>query len=59
MFSDTDLQKLLFGRLTLADIPYHEPILLVTFAGVAVTGIAVLATIGVLLWRAFKKSGWL
>ena len=61
MFSDTDLQKLLFGRLTLADIPYHEPILLVTFAGVAVTGIAVLATITYFrfwgpLWRDWFTS---
>src|ERR1700754_720965 len=38
-----DLQKLIFGRLTLDSIPYHEPILIVTFAGVAVGGIAVFA----------------
>lgn len=61
MFSDTDLQKLLFGRLTLADIPYHEPILQVTFAGVAVAGIAVLATITYFrfwgpLWRDWVTS---
>ena len=61
MFSDTDLQKLLFGRLTLADIPYHEPILLVTFAGVAVGGLAVLATITYFrfwgpLWRDWFTS---
>jgi cytochrome o ubiquinol oxidase subunit I len=45
MFANQDLQKLIFGRLTLEEIPYHEPILLVTFAGVAVVGVAVLATI--------------
>ena len=61
MFSDTDLQKLLFGRLTLADIPYHEPILLVTFAGVAIGGLAVLATITYFrfwgpLWRDWFTS---
>ena len=61
MFSDTDLQKLLFGRLTLADIPYHEPILQVTFAGVVVVGIAVLATITYFrfwgpLWRDWFTS---
>ncbi|QDH71390.1 cytochrome o ubiquinol oxidase subunit I [Marilutibacter alkalisoli] len=32
-----------FGRLSLEAIPYHDPILLGTFAGVAVVGIAVLA----------------
>ncbi|WP_342148066.1 cytochrome o ubiquinol oxidase subunit I [Methylorubrum sp. SB2] len=61
MFSDTDLQRLLFGRLTLADIPYHEPILQVTFAGVAVGGIAVLAAITYFrfwgpLWRDWLTS---
>ena len=61
MFSDTDLQKLLFGRLTLADIPFHEPILQVTFAGVAVGGLAVLAAITYFrfwgpLWRDWVTS---
>ncbi len=37
MFANLDLQKLVFGRLTLEAIPYHEPILLVTFAVVAVS----------------------
>ena len=36
MLANLDLQKLVFGRLTLDAIPYHEPILLVTFAGVAI-----------------------
>ena len=45
MFENQDLQKLIFGRLTLEEIPYHEPILLATFAGVAVIGVVVLATI--------------
>ncbi len=40
MFSNLDLQQLIFGRLTLEAIPYHEPILLVTFAVVAVVGLA-------------------
>ncbi|MFT3977927.1 MAG: cytochrome o ubiquinol oxidase subunit I [Sphingomonas bacterium] len=39
------LTKFLFGRLTLDAIPYHEPILVATFAGVAVGGIAVLAAL--------------
>ncbi|ASW05107.1 MULTISPECIES: cytochrome o ubiquinol oxidase subunit I [Rhizobium] len=42
MFSNPDLYKFIFGRLTLDSIPYHEPILVVTFIGVAIGGIAVL-----------------
>ncbi len=42
MFSNPDLYKFIFGRLTLDSIPYHEPILVVTFIGVAVGGIALL-----------------
>ncbi|GAA0901996.1 cytochrome o ubiquinol oxidase subunit I [Rothia nasimurium] len=40
-----DLVKLIFGRLTIEAIPYHEPILLGTFAMVAIGGIALLALI--------------
>ncbi|HEY6772617.1 MAG TPA: cbb3-type cytochrome c oxidase subunit I, partial [Oxalicibacterium sp.] len=39
----TDLTKLIFGRLSWEAIPLHEPILIATFLGVAVGGIAVLA----------------
>src|SRR5947208_3290551 len=39
----SDLSQLIFGRLSWASIPLHEPILLATFAGVALGGIAVLA----------------
>ena len=39
MFSNLDLQQLIFGRLTLEAVPYHEPILVVTFAVVALGGI--------------------
>ncbi|TFZ55944.1 cytochrome o ubiquinol oxidase subunit I [Methylorubrum sp. Q1] len=61
MFANTDLQQLLFGRLSLEDIPFHEPILQVTFAGVAVAGIAVLAAITYFrfwgpLWRDWLTS---
>ncbi|MBB5595175.1 MULTISPECIES: cytochrome o ubiquinol oxidase subunit I [Rhizobium] len=42
MFSNPDLYKFIFGRLTLDSIPYHEPILVVTFLGVAIGGIALL-----------------
>lgn len=43
MFANLDLQQLLLGRFTIEQIPYHEPILQATFAGVAVVGIAVLS----------------
>ena len=39
-----DLTKLVFGRLTWEAIPYHEPILLVTFAAVVLGGVALLGT---------------
>ncbi|KQT60387.1 MULTISPECIES: cytochrome o ubiquinol oxidase subunit I [unclassified Aureimonas] len=45
MFANTDLQQLIFGRLTLDAIPLHDPILLVTFAVVALGGIAVLGAL--------------
>ena len=61
MFSNPDLQKLVFGRLSLSDIPYHEPILLVTFAMVAVGGLVVLGAITYFrfwgpLWRDWITS---
>src|SRR5215218_1971688 len=43
MTEHTDLTKLIFGRLSWEAIPYHEPILLVTFAAVLLGGAAVLA----------------
>ncbi|MEQ1406688.1 cytochrome o ubiquinol oxidase subunit I [Neorhizobium sp. Rsf11] len=45
MFGNTTLTQFLFGRLTLEAIPYHEPILVVTFLVVAIVGIAILALI--------------
>ncbi len=45
MFSNPDLLKFIFGRLTLDSIPYHEPILVVTFIGVVIGAIAVLGII--------------
>jgi cytochrome o ubiquinol oxidase subunit 1 len=55
MFSDPELQKLIFGRLTLESIPYHEPILVVTFIGVAIGGIAVL---GLITYFKFWTALW-
>ncbi len=54
MFSNLDLQQLIFGRLTLEAIPYHEPILLMTFAAVALGGGALL---GAVTW--YGKWGYL
>ncbi|UIK07976.1 cytochrome o ubiquinol oxidase subunit I [Neorhizobium galegae] len=45
MFGNTTLTQFLFGRLTLEAIPYHEPILVVTFIVVALLGIAVLGLV--------------
>jgi cytochrome o ubiquinol oxidase subunit 1 len=45
MFSNPDLSKLIFGRLTLDAIPYHEPILVMTFIVVAIGGLAVLGAV--------------
>ncbi|WP_145140071.1 cytochrome o ubiquinol oxidase subunit I [Roseomonas gilardii] len=45
MSSSTDLATLLFGRLSLESIPYHEPILIVTFIGVAIGGLALLGAL--------------
>ncbi len=39
------LTKAIFGRLTLESLPFHEPILVVTFAVVALGGIALLGAI--------------
>jgi cytochrome o ubiquinol oxidase subunit 1 len=61
MFSDPEFLKLIFGRLTLDAIPYHEPILVMTFAGVAVGGVALFGLLtyfklwGV-LWRNWLTS---
>src|SRR6478752_1161071 len=50
------LSELVLGRLSWEAIPYHEPILVATFAGVALGGLAVLALLTKLrlwgpLWR--------
>ena len=45
MHERSDLMNFIFGRLSLEAIPYHEPILLWTFAVVAALGMAVTAWI--------------
>src|SRR4051794_28570181 len=54
MSSNVDLQRLIFGRLTLEAVPYHEPILVGTFAAVALVGVALL---GAVTW--YGKWGYL
>ncbi|WP_454724598.1 MULTISPECIES: cytochrome o ubiquinol oxidase subunit I [Cupriavidus] len=56
-----DLTQLVFGRLTWEAIPYHEPILLATFAVVAVVGLAVVGALTYFrvwgyLWREWFTS---
>ncbi|MGP7796002.1 cytochrome o ubiquinol oxidase subunit I [Sphingomonas sp. CLY1604] len=48
------LLKTIFGRLTLESFPIHEPILIATFAGVALGGIALVAAL-----TYFKVWGYL
>jgi cytochrome o ubiquinol oxidase subunit 1 len=45
MLDHIDLTKLIFGRLSWDAIPYHEPILIGTFAMVAIGGLALLAVL--------------
>jgi len=45
MTSYPDWWKLIFGRFTLEAIPYHEPILIATFAAVALGGLALVALV--------------
>jgi cytochrome o ubiquinol oxidase subunit 1 len=54
MFGYSTLTEFIFGRLTFEAIPYHEPILIVTFLAVALGGITVLALI-----TKFKLWGYL
>jgi len=56
-----DLTKLIFGRLGWDAIPFHEPILLATFAGVIVGGLALVGLISYFrlwgtLWRDWITS---
>jgi cytochrome o ubiquinol oxidase subunit 1 len=45
MFENMDLTQFLFGRLTLDAIPYHEPILVITFLIVAAIGGALVGAV--------------
>ncbi|GGD00766.1 cytochrome o ubiquinol oxidase subunit I [Undibacterium terreum] len=61
MLDHIDLTKLIFGRLSWDAIPFHEPILLFTFIGVVIGGVAVLGAITYFrfwgtLWRDWITS---
>ena len=45
MLADTGLYQLIFGRLTIGAIPFYDPVILVTFAVVAVLGAALLGAL--------------
>src|SRR3984893_7285861 len=45
MLANSSLLKIIFGRLTLDAFPIHEPILVATFLGVALGGVAVFVAI--------------
>jgi len=58
---NTGIAKLIFGRLTLDAIPYHDPIIIGTFIGTAVLGLALLVWVTKLgawgyLWREWFTS---
>jgi cytochrome o ubiquinol oxidase subunit 1 len=59
MFDTAELTKLVFGRLTLESLPLHEPILVATFAGVVLGGIAMVGALTYFrLWGYLWKE-WL
>ncbi|MER0239841.1 cytochrome o ubiquinol oxidase subunit I [Fulvimarina sp. MAC8] len=59
MFANTDLSRLIFGRFTLDAIPYHEPILVVTFLGVLIGGAALIGAITYYRWWGYLWHEWL
>src|SRR6185312_4492600 len=61
MTDSSELLKMIFGRLTLESLPFHEPILVVTFIAVALGGAAVVGAITYYrlwdyLWREWFTS---
>lgn len=55
MQDKTDLTSLIFGRLSLESIPYHEPILVVTFIIAALAGAAIF---GFITYKGFWGTLW-
>ena len=58
MLTDPSFLKLIFGRLTWDAIPLHEPILIVTFAVVALGGIAIVGAITYFRWWGYLWTEW-
>jgi cytochrome o ubiquinol oxidase subunit 1 len=61
MFEHLDITKLIFGRLSWEAIPFHEPILLITFIGVLLGGAVILGALTYFklwgyLWREWFTS---
>jgi cytochrome o ubiquinol oxidase subunit 1 len=61
MSENLDLTKLIFGRLSWEAIPYHDPILLLTFIAVAIGGMALVGALTYYgkwgyLWREWFTS---
>ncbi|MCD7110603.1 cytochrome o ubiquinol oxidase subunit I [Rhizobium sp. DKSPLA3] len=54
-----DISSLVLGRLTLEAFPYHEPILVLTFIGVVLGGIAVVAALTYFKLWGYLWSEWL
>jgi cytochrome o ubiquinol oxidase subunit I len=59
MFSNPDLQRLIFGRLTLESIPYDDPILVATFIPVAIGAAAVLGAVTYYRQWGYIWSEWI
>ena len=59
MLEHLDLARLFLGRLSWEAIPYHEPILLITFIGVCLGGIAVLGLITYMKWWGTLWHDWI
>ena len=58
MVANSDQTSFLFGRLSWESIPFHEPILIATFAVVALGGIAVLGAITYFRLWAYLWNEW-
>ncbi len=58
MFDNPDIAKFLFGRLTWDSLPFHEPILVVTFAVVALGGLALVGAITYFRWWGYLWREW-
>jgi cytochrome o ubiquinol oxidase subunit 1 len=59
MFSNPDLQRLIFGRLTLESIPYEDPLLVATFIPVAIGAVAILGAVTYYRQWGYIWSEWI